>query len=63
MGSFIVKRRIETAQTLLATTDLQIKRVAFHTGHANPSWFCHLFRAHTGAAPAKYRARMRRSSA
>jgi AraC family L-rhamnose operon transcriptional activator RhaR/AraC family L-rhamnose operon regulatory protein RhaS len=62
MGSFIVGRRIDDAQMLLATTDLQIKRIALRTGHANEAWFSHLFRVHTGITPTAYRRQSRRAS-
>lgn len=63
MGLLITKRRIARAQTLLATTRLQIKCVAQDTGHANANWFSHVFRVITGITPNQYRARMQRSIA
>jgi len=56
---FIRARRITLAETLLATTDWQIKRIARETGHANPNWFCHVFRECTGMTPTGWRERAR----
>jgi AraC-like DNA-binding protein len=57
MSRFIALRRMELARKLLATTDWQIKRIAHETGHANPNWFCYVFRAVTGQTPGGYRKR------
>jgi AraC-like DNA-binding protein len=62
MSRFITNRRVELAKDLLATTDWQIKRIAHHTGHANPNWFSCVFHEATGVAPAEYRVQARRSS-
>jgi AraC-like DNA-binding protein len=59
MSRFITARRVELAKTLLATTDWQIKRIARDTGHANPNWFCYVFRVYTGLAPGGYRRKSR----
>ena len=59
MSRFIAARRIEQAKNLLATTDWQIKRIARETGHANPRWFCYVFREFVGLTPGGYRRRSR----
>ena len=59
MSRYIAARRVEVAKRLLAETDWQVKRVAKETGHANPSWFTHLFRVHTGLSPVAFRRRVR----
>ncbi len=59
MSRWIAAHRIEAARRLLATTDLQVKRIAIETGHANPNWFCHVFSVHTGMTPGAYRAAVR----
>jgi AraC-like DNA-binding protein len=59
MSQFIADQRVEQAKTLLATTDWQIKRIAHETGHANPNWFCYIFRTLTGLTPGGYRAQSR----
>jgi AraC-like DNA-binding protein len=57
LGRFITRRRIELAKTLLEKTDLQIKRIAADTGHANPQWFCHVFQRYASMTPVAYRER------
>ncbi|MCC6424802.1 MAG: helix-turn-helix transcriptional regulator [Phycisphaerales bacterium] len=61
MCRYIARRRVERAQTLLATTNWQIKRIAHETGHANPSWFVYVFRAYAGQTPGQYRRQSRPS--
>lgn len=57
MSWFIASRRVELAKRLLVETDRQVKVIARDTGHANPNWFCHVFRVHTGLTPNGYRRR------
>lgn len=59
MSWFIAARRVEKARKLLDDTDWQVKRIALETGFANPNWFCHVFRAHAGLTPGRYRASAR----
>lgn len=59
MSRFIAARRIALARNLLASTDWQIKRIASETGHANPNWFCYVFRALIGVTPGGYRKQLR----
>jgi AraC-like DNA-binding protein len=59
LSRFIATQRVQRAQTLLATTDWQVKRIAVETGHANPNWFCHVFAALTGLTPGEYRRQSR----
>jgi len=56
MNRFIAERRAEAAKRILATTDWQIKRIAYETGHANANWFACAFHKVTGMTPAEYRA-------
>lgn len=59
MRQYITARRIELAKKLLATTNWQIKRVAFESGHAGAAWFAQVFRECTGETPSAYRRRHR----
>lgn len=59
MGRYIAARRIELAKRLLATTDWQVKRIAFESGHGNADWFSQVFHAHEGMTPGDYRRRAR----
>jgi transcriptional regulator GlxA family with amidase domain len=55
MSRHITNKRIELAKELLATTDDQIKQVAYKTGHGNPDWFSQVFHSQTGLTPREYR--------
>lgn len=55
MSRYIAGRRVQLAKKLLATTDWQVKRVAFETGHSNADWFSQVFHAYTGMTPCAYR--------
>jgi transcriptional regulator GlxA family with amidase domain len=55
MSRFIANRRIQLAKKLLSTTDWQIKRVAFESGHSNADWFSQVFHAYAGMTPCDYR--------
>lgn len=59
MSRFIARRRIEMAKKMLATTDWQIKRVAFESGHGNADWFSQVFHAQEGLTPCEYRRQVR----
>lgn len=59
MSRHIADKRIELAKELLSTTDWQIKRIAFETGHANPDWFSHVFHVRVGMTPGNYRRKLR----
>lgn len=59
MSRYIAKRRVELAQSLLASTDWQIKRVAFESGHNNADWFSQVFQSHVGTTPCNYRRQVR----
>ncbi len=58
MGRHIATGRIELAKKLLTTTDWQIKRIAFKSGHANADWFSHVFHVQVGITPGEYRRNM-----
>jgi two-component system response regulator YesN len=57
MSRYISEHRIVLAKKLLRTTNWQIKRVAYESGHANADWFSQVFRAHTGMTPREFRRR------
>lgn len=59
MSRYIATRRIKLAEHCLTSTNWQIKRVAYESGHVNADWFSHVFHAHTGLTPRQYRRRMR----
>ena len=59
MSRYIALRRIELAKTLLVTTDWQVKRVAYESGHTNADWFSQTFKKAVGLSPIEYRRRVR----
>jgi AraC-like DNA-binding protein len=56
---YIAARRIELAKRLLATTNWQVKRIAYESGHANADWFSQVFRHYAGMSPREYRRAIR----
>ena len=56
MVEFLVICRVEFAQTLLRSTELPIKEVAFSAGFENAPYFSKVFRRHTNHTPMEYRA-------
>jgi AraC-like DNA-binding protein len=57
MTKYIAARRIERSKSLLVTSDLCVKRVAYRCGFSSASWFGQLFRSTTGLTPGQYRRR------
>lgn len=52
---YINHRKVELAETLLATTDLSIKQIANRLSFSDSSYFTRLFHKITGTTPAAYR--------
>lgn len=52
---YLIKVRIQHAQTLLTTTDQQIKSIARTVGFNSVNHFIHHFKRLTGSTPVKYR--------
>ena len=55
VNEYIRMRRMENAEYLLATTNLQIQTVALHSGILDLQYFSKLFKKHTGKTPKEYR--------
>ncbi|MGI6077086.1 MAG: AraC family transcriptional regulator [Fastidiosipilaceae bacterium] len=53
--SYINRRKIGKAQTLLLTSDLSITEIAKDVGFKSLSYFTKIFSSHTGLSPSKYR--------
>lgn len=53
--AYILQLKMRRAQHLLLTTDLSVKEIAHRFGIVNPSYFCRLFKSHTGKSPLIYR--------
>jgi AraC-like DNA-binding protein len=59
--TYLRRRRIDQARTLLLTTELPIKQVCSEIGYSDISNFSRDFRKEWGLSPAKYRKRERSS--
>ena len=53
--TFMARIRLETARTLLETSDTPIQQIALHTGYADVSNFRRAFRIFSGMSPSGYR--------
>jgi AraC family transcriptional regulator len=51
----LTRLRMELAQRLLSTTQLQIIEIAFECGYSNPAHFATAFSRHVGTTPSGYR--------
>ena len=54
---YLVDYRIRMAMKLLRNPDSKVTAVASEVGYDNPSYFCLLFKRHTGLTPAEYKMR------
>ena len=54
-ATYIRQRKVEKAQRLLSSTDIQIQEVAYQTGFNELSSFSHTFQKVTGSSPSEYR--------
>ena len=52
---FIIRKRIETAQFLLLTTDLTQLQIIEKTNFKSVSYFCRIFKKYTNYSPVEYR--------
>ncbi len=54
---YLMRRRIEQAKLLLATTEMPVTEICFEVGFESLGSFSYLFRREVGFAPSVYRAR------
>lgn len=54
---YIVKKRVERAQTLLWCTSESLKEIAAQVGYDDVCYFCRIFKSLTGSTPSIYRKR------
>jgi len=59
LSEYIRKRRMEYAEYILSTTNLQIQTVALHCGIMDVQYFSKLFKGHFGKTPSEYRLSIR----
>lgn len=52
---YIIKKRLEHAQTLLTSTNMKVKEIAEASGIDNPMYFSKLFKDKIGMTPGAYR--------
>lgn len=59
-NEYIVRKRIEKARSLLATTSIRIGEIAELVGYHDINYFSLAFKKHTGQSPSKYRSMMQK---
>ncbi|MFP7442905.1 AraC family transcriptional regulator [Bacillus infantis] len=52
---YLITHRIEVAKTMLLSTNLPIREIAFNVGYPNANYFNLLFKKFTGHSPGKFR--------
>lgn len=55
-NAYVIQRKLERSEVLLATTDLPVNRIADMLGYDDCSYFNRLFRKYVGVTPQCYRA-------
>ena len=55
---YIIKKRIQHAQTLLLGTEMTVSEVSQSAGFTDSSYFVRLFKRHIGYTPQQYRDRL-----
>jgi AraC-like DNA-binding protein len=63
LGQFILERKLQAAQGLLAATEHSVKHIAYSLGYTDVGYFCRLFRQHLMSTPTQYRDKLRESPA
>lgn len=59
---YLQRLRIETAKSLLCTSNKSIKTISYEVGYDDASFFARLFRQHTDCSPLQYRQRFKASN-
>lgn len=52
---YLIRRRMETARTLLVDSTMQIQRIAEQTGYSNSRYFASCFKKYYGCTPSECR--------
>ena len=55
VNEYVTNARINKARELLVSTEEPVYRIAEQTGLDNYTYFCRLFKHHTGLTPSEYR--------
>ena len=53
--NYLLKKRIEYAKKLLATTDFELTKIAIQSGFSSQSYFNYVFKRKTNYSPKQYR--------
>lgn len=61
--SYIVRKRVDSAKTMMATTDEPLSQIALACGFSDQAHFCNHFRRLVGCSPLEWRRRRQRESA
>lgn len=59
-NEYIIRKRIETAKSLLETTSIKTGKIAMMVGYRDTNYFSLAFKKHTGKSPTKYREDMQK---
>jgi len=59
LQAYMIRRRVEAAMVLLASTDLPMGEIAARCGFGSAAYFSEIFRRETGMRPTEYRAQNR----
>lgn len=52
---YLTSYRVDMAKNLLRTTKLKVGNICEMVGYSNVSYFCQIFKNHTGMTPAQFR--------
>ena len=55
ISQYIIKKRIEKAETLIKNTDMSIENISRETGFSSAARFSKIFKSEKGISPLKYR--------
>lgn len=53
--AYIIRKKMESAELQLITTDISVKQISTHLGYNDQSYFIKLFKKHTNLTPQQYR--------
>ncbi len=54
-SQYIINKRLQKSQSMLANTNISIKKIAFECGFSDEFYFCKIFKQRTGETPGEYR--------
>lgn len=54
-NAYRISKRMETAEELLSSSEMNIEQIAAAVGYSDPLYFSRAFKTHVGMSPSKYR--------